>query len=65
MPKDEEAVKKPTLYDQMPQRFSRDMLRDEIRKLELGTPARLFIFKWMKKKWIYEVEKDVYEKLYG
>lgn len=65
MPKGEEAVKKPTLYDQMPKRFTRDMLRDEIRKLELGTPARLFIFKWMKKKWIYEVEKDVYEKLYG
>lgn len=64
MPKDEEAVKKPTLYDAMPKRFSRDMLRDEVRKQQLGTPARQFIFKWLNKKWIYEAEQDVYEKLY-
>lgn len=64
MPKDEEAVKKPTLYDAMPKRFSRDMLREEVRKQQLGTPARQFIFKWLNKKWIYEAEKDVYEKLY-
>lgn len=65
MPKDKEnAAKKPTLYDLMPKRWTRDQLREMIIKQELGTPVRTFIFKWLKKKWIYEVEKDVYEKLY-
>lgn len=66
MPKDQDTiVKKPALYDLMPQRFTRDQLREMIIKEELGTPARTFIFKWLKKKWIYEVEKDVYEKIYS
>ena len=65
MPKDKEnAAKKPTLYDLMPKRWTRDQLREMVVKQELGTPVRTFIFKWLKKKWIYEVEKDVYEKLY-
>ena len=65
MPKDKEnAAKKPTLYDLMPKRWTRDQLREMVIKQELGTPVRTFIFKWLKKKWIYEVEKDVYEKLY-
>lgn len=65
LPKDKEAtVKQPTLYDQMPKRFSRDQLREMVIKLELGTPARIFIFKWLKKKWIYEAESGVYEKVY-
>ena len=66
MPKDKDTQgKKQTLYDMMPKRFTRDQLREMVIKEELGTPARTFIFKWLKKKWIYEVEKDVYEKLYG
>lgn len=65
MPKDKDTQgKKQTLYDMMPKRWTRDQLREMVIKQELGTPARTFIFKWMKKKWIYEVEKDVYEKLY-
>lgn len=65
MPKSKESAdKKPTLYDRMPKRWTRDMLRDMIAREGLGTPTRLFIFKWLKKKWIYEVEKDVYEKIY-
>lgn len=65
MPKDKEnTAKKPTLYDLMPKRWTRDQLREMVVKQELGTPVRTFIFKWLKKKWIYEVEKDVYEKLY-
>ena len=65
MPKDKECpLEKPTLYDTMPKRFTRDMLRESIVREELGTPARIFIFKWLKKKWIYEVEENVYEKIY-
>lgn len=65
MPKEKDnATKKPSLYDLMPKRWTRDQLREMVVKQELGTPVRTFIFKWLKKKWIYEVEKDVYEKLY-
>lgn len=65
MPKDKDAsAKKATLFDSMPKRWTRDQLRAMVIKEELGTPARIFIHKWLKKKWIYEVEKDVYEKLY-
>lgn len=65
MPKDKDtSAKKATLFDSMPKRWTRDQLRAMVIKEELGTPARIFIHKWMKKKWIYEVEKDVYEKMY-
>ena len=64
IPKDDECEgKKPTLFDQMQNRFTRDALRGKILDEELGTPARIFLHKWLKKKWIYEVEKDVYEKI--
>lgn len=63
MPKDGDAkTKKQSLFDMMPQRWTRDMLREMVLKEELGTPARIFIFKWLKKKWISEVEEGVYEK---
>lgn len=54
------------LYDQMPKRFTRDMLKTKVDELKLGTKARQFIFKWLRKHLIFEVEgeKDVYEKLY-
>lgn len=65
MPKDKDtSAKKATLFDSMPKRWTRDQLRAMVIKEELGTPARIFIHKWLKKKWIYEVEKDVYEKMY-
>lgn len=64
MGNDKEATaKKPTLYDMMPPRFTRSQLQEMVAKEKLGTPARIFIFKWIKKKWITEVEKDNYEKI--
>ncbi|MBQ7527400.1 MAG: hypothetical protein IJT11_06725 [Bacteroidaceae bacterium] len=67
LPKDKEAqATKPTLFDVMPKRFTRTQLREKIAELELGTPARQFLFQWLKRKWIYEVEgqPDTYEKIY-
>lgn len=65
MPKDSDTTaKKPSLYDIMPEKWTRDQLRQVIVKEELTTPARVFISKWLKKKWIYEVQKDLYEKIY-
>lgn len=67
MPKDKEAqAAKPTLFDIMPKLFSRTQLREKIAELELGTPARQFLFQWLKRKWIFEVEDqpDTYEKIY-
>lgn len=65
MPREKEcAAGKPTLFDSMPKRFSREQLREAIVKEGLSAPARVFVHKWLGKKWIYEVEKEVYEKLY-
>lgn len=64
LPKEKECIQKPSLFDTMPKRFTRDQLREAVVKQELGTPARIFLHKWIHKKWIFEVEKDVYEKLY-
>lgn len=67
MPKSEEAeAERPSLYDQLPKRFTRDQLRELIVKLELSAPARVFIHKWLKKKYIFKVEgeNEVYEKIF-
>ena len=45
-----------TLFDQMPNEFSRDQLREMVHKLQLGTETRQFIHKWLNKGWI--VQKD-------
>lgn len=56
---------KTTLYDQLPREFSRDQLRELIVKLDLSTPARIFLSKWKRAKLIYESEtKDIYVKNY-
>ena len=57
---------KTSLYDQLPTQFSRDQLRELIVKLDLSTPARIFISKWKRAKLIYESteNKDVYVKNY-
>lgn len=56
---------KAPLYDQLPQQFSRDQLRELIVKLDLSTPARIFISKWKRAKLIYESEtKDIFVKNY-
>ena len=57
---------KVSLYDQLPDTFSRDQLRELIVKLDLSTPARVFISKWKHAKLIYESKenKDIYVKNY-
>lgn len=58
-------VSKTPLYDQLPQQFSRDQLRELIVKLDLSTPARIFLSKWKKAKLIYESDtKDIFVKNY-
>ena len=59
-------VTKVSLYDQLPTSFSRDQLRELIVKLDLSTPARVFISKWKRAKLIYESKenKDIYVKNY-
>jgi len=61
----EETTRIP-LYDQLPQRFTRDQLREMVVKLDLTCPVRTFIFKWRHAKLIYDVpgEKDVFEKIF-
>ena len=61
-----EDVTKVSLYDQLPTSFSRDQLRELIVKLDLSTPARVFISKWKRAKLIYESKenKDIYVKNY-
>ena len=58
--------KQPSIYSQLPKRFSRNELRELLLKLELTCPVRTFIYKWRKAKLIYDVpdQPDVYEKLY-
>ena len=55
-----------SLYDQLPDQFSRDQLRELIVKLDLSTPARVFISKWKSAKLIYasKENKDIYVKNY-
>ena len=57
---------KVSLYDQLPDQFSRDQLRELIVKLDLSTPARVFISKWKSAKLIYasKENKDIYAKNY-
>ena len=61
----DDGSSKTSLYDQLPREFSRDQLRELIVKLDLSTPARIFISKWKRAKLIYESEtKDVFVKNY-
>lgn len=62
----DDGSSKTSLYDQLPAQFSRDQLRELIVKLDLSTPARIFISKWKRAKLIYESTetRDVYVKNY-
>jgi len=62
----DDSGSKTTLYDQLPKQFSRDQLRELIVKLDLSTPARIFLSKWKRAKLIYESTetRDVYVKNY-
>ena len=57
---------KSNLYDQLPQKFSRDQLRELIVKLNLTTPAKVFICKWKRARLIHQPDKsqDVFQKNY-
>ena len=57
---------KATLCDQLPQKFSRDQLRELIVKLNLTTPAKVFICKWKRARLIHQPDKsqDVFQKNY-
>ena len=62
----DDNVVKVSLYDQLPDQFSRDQLRELIVKLDLTTPERVFICKWKRAKLIYQVDgsKGVFSKNY-
>ena len=62
----DDAGSKTTLYDQLPHEFSRDQLRELIVKLDLSTPARIFLSKWKRARLIHESTetKDLYVKNY-
>lgn len=51
-----------TLFDQLPEQFSRDQLRELIVKLDLASPDRVFIAKWKKAKLI--VQPDATAEVY-
>lgn len=55
-----------TLYDQLPEKFSRDQLRELITKLDLSSPDRIFISKWKRAKMIYQPDasEEIYVKNY-
>lgn len=63
---DNEDGPKATLYDQLPEKFTRDQLRELIVKLNLTTPAKVFVCKWKKAKLIYQDDNsmDVFVKNY-
>lgn len=67
LPQPDDTEQKPLpLFDQLPKRFTRDQLRELIVKLELRSPARTFISKWLSKRFIYCVNEseELFEKLY-
>lgn len=67
IPKDKETtIARPTLYDSLPKRFTRTQLCEKIKELGISSAARKFIYIWLQKKWIFEVEgePDTYEKIY-
>ena len=67
VPKDKETtIARPTLYDSLTKRFTRKQLCEKINELGITSAARKFIYIWLQKKWIFEVEgeADTYEKIY-
>ena len=65
--KDSLAGQKTTIYDSLPNQFTRDQLRESIVKLSLKTDARNFICKWKRAKLIREVKEsntELFEKNY-
>lgn len=63
---DKDNTKKPVLYEQVPERFTRDQLEELCLKLGLS-PARVFISKWKKSRLIYQPDanEEIYVKIYA
>lgn len=55
---DTDDTPKAPLYDQLPKQFSRDQLRELIVKLNLSTPAKVFICKWKRARLIHHPDKN-------
>lgn len=51
------------VFDQLASPFTRDTLDELVKRLEVGTPTRVFLSKWKAKGWIKEIQKNVYQKL--
>ncbi len=51
------------LFDQLPQEFSRDMLRETIKRLELTTQDWVFLSKWNAKGLIEKISKNTFRKI--
>lgn len=52
-----------SLFDQLPETFPRELLRDTIKRLELTTPDWVFLSKWNAKGLIRKVEKNLFKKI--
>lgn len=50
------------VFDLLSNPFTRDQLDELVKRLEVGTPTRVFLSKWKAKGWIRETQKFVYEK---
>lgn len=51
------------LFDQLPDTFSRELLRETIKRLELTTPDWVFLSKWNAKALIKKEDKNIFKKL--
>ena len=51
------------LFDQLPETFSRELLRETITRLELTTPDWVFLSKWNAKALIKKEDKNIFKKL--
>ena len=51
------------LFDQLPETFSRELLRETIKRLELTTPDWVFLSKWNAKALIKKEDKNIFKKL--
>ena len=62
---DDDSTPKVCLFDQMPQRFSRDQLNEVCAKQGLS-PGRTFLCKWRKARLIHQPNpsEEIYEKTY-
>jgi len=58
-----ESQSRVPVFDQLSSPFTRDQLEELIKRLDVGTPTRVFLSKWKAKGWIKETQRYVYEKM--